>query len=201
MARALADAKCRLCRREGTKLYLKGTKCEGDKCTLNKRPHAPGQHGNSRKSVSEYGKQLREKQKAKRIYGILEKQFGNYVNNALSSEGVTGDVLMQLLESRLDNMVYRAGFAVSRGQARQLIRQGMFLLNDKAVNIPSQLLKVGDVIKPVSFDKIHLREGFVMPAWIEADVKEKRVKFSKLPASEDLQERIDMPLIVEFYSR
>lgn len=201
MARILVDAKCRLCRREGMKLYLKGPKCEGDKCTLTKRNHAPGQHGTSRKGTSEYGRQLREKQKAKRIYGIMEKQFKNYVNSALKTKGITGDILMQRLESRLDNMVYRSGFAVSRGQARQLIRQGMFLVNDKAVNIPSQTLKVGDVIKPVSFDKIHLREGFVMPEWIEANVKEKQVKFNRLPTQEDILERIDMPLIVEFYSR
>ena len=193
--------KCRMRRREGTKLYLKGTKCEGDKCTLTKRNHAPGQHGTSRKTLSEYGRQLREKQKAKRIYGIMEAQFKNYVISSLRSEGVTGEILMQKLESRLDNMVYRSGFAVSRGQARQLIRQGMFLVNDNSVNIPSQTLKPGDVIKPVSFDKIHLREAFVMPEWLEANVKEKLVKFGKLPTQEDIHERVDLPLIIEFYSR
>ena len=183
------------------KLYLKGPKCESEKCILNKRAYAPGQHGNSRKSVSEYGKQLREKQKAKRIYGILEKQFKNYVNSALKTKGVTGDILLQKLEGRLDNIVYRSGFAVSRPQARQLIRQGVFLVNGKQVNIPSQALKVGDVVKPVSFDKIHLREGFVLPEWLDANVKEKLVKVGKLPTQEDVVERIDLPLIVEFYSR
>jgi small subunit ribosomal protein S4 len=158
MARLLAGPKCRLCRREGMKLYLKGPKCEGDKCTLTKRSQAPGQHGTSRRSVSEYGRQLREKQKAKRIYGILEKQFKNYVNEALKTKGITGEILIQELESRLDNLVYRSGFAVSRGQARQLIRQGMFMINEKPVNIPSHKVKVGDAIKPISFDKIHLRE-------------------------------------------
>jgi small subunit ribosomal protein S4 len=200
MAR-IADAKCRMCRREGMKLYLKGPKCESEKCTLNKRAFAPGQHGNSRKNVSEYGKQLREKQKAKRIYGILEKQFKNYVNKALNTKGVTGDILLQKLEGRLDNIVYRSGFAVSRPQARQLIRQGMFLVNEKPVDVPSLALKVGDVVKPVSFEKIHLREGFVLPEWLDANVKEKLVKFGKLPSQEDVLERIDLPLIVEFYSR
>jgi small subunit ribosomal protein S4 len=201
MARLLAGPKCRMCRREGMKLYLKGPKCEGDKCTLNHRTQAPGQHGTSRRSISEYGRQLREKQKAKRIYGLLEKQFKNYVNKALKTKGVTGDILIQELESRLDNMVYRSGFAVSRGQARQLIRQGMFLVNEKQVNIPSQKIRIGDVIKPISFEKIHLREGFVLPEWIEANVKDKLVKFSRLPTQEDMQERVDIPLIVEYYSR
>lgn len=200
MART-AGPKCRLCRREGIKLYLKGPKCESEKCTITKRPHAPGQHGSSRKSVSEYGKQLREKQKAKRIFGILEKQFGDYVKEAMKSKGVTGDVLLQKLESRMDNLVYRSGFAVSRPQARQLIRQGMFQVNDHIVNIPSATLKIGDVIKPVSFDKIHLREGFALPEWLSANVKEKFVKIARLPIQEDTQERIDIPLIIEFYSR
>ncbi len=190
-----------MCRREGMKLYLKGTKCEGDKCTLNKRNQAPGQHGTSRRSLSNYGKQLREKQKAKRIYGILEKQFSNYVGKALKTKGVTGEVLLHNLETRFDNVVYRSGFAVSRGQARQFIRNGLFLVNDKKVDIPSQQLKVGDIIKPVSFEKIQLREGFVLPEWLEANVKEKYVKFSRLPNQDDVQERIDIPLIVEYYSR
>ncbi|KKS15873.1 MAG: 30S ribosomal protein S4 [candidate division WWE3 bacterium GW2011_GWC1_41_7] len=194
--------KCRLCRREGTKLYLKGTKCEGEKCTLNKRFQAPGQHGNPRrKRVSEYGVQLREKQKAKRIYGILEKQFKNYVDSSLKSKGVSGEVLMQNLESRLDNMVYRSGFAVSRAQARQLIRSGFFMVNGKVVDIPSLKLKVGDIIKPVSFEKIHLREGFILPEWLEANIKERQVKYSRMPALEDLQSDINIQLIIEYYSR
>ncbi len=200
MART-AGPKCRLCRREGMKLNLKGPRCESEKCGLTKHSNAPGQHGTSRRALSEYGKQLREKQKAKRVYGILEKQFKNYVQNSLKAKGITGNVLLQKLESRFDNMVYRSGFALSRAQARQLIRQGMFEINGKKVNIPSQALEIDDVIKPLNFDKIHLREGFVLPEWIEANVKEKYVKFSKLPTQEDIQERIDIPLIIEFYSR
>lgn len=200
MAR-LTGPKCKLCRREGTKLYLKGTKCEGEKCTLSKRPQAPGPHGTRRKNPSEYGKQLREKQKAKRIYGLLEKQFKNYVNKSLATKGITGEVLMQNLETRLDNMVYRSGFAVSRSQARQFVRNGLVEVNGKKINIPSQQLRVGDVIKPVSFDKIHLREGFVLPEWLEANVKDKYVKVSNLPTLEDLGESVDTSLIIEYYSR
>lgn len=193
--------KCKLCRREGTKLYLKGAKCESDKCILNKRPQAPGQHGTSRRGPSEYGKQLREKQKAKRLYGVLEKQFRKYVNAALRTKGISGHILMQELESRLDNIVYRSGFSVSRNQARKLIRQGMFLVNDKKVDIPSQQLSVGDIVKPVSFEKIHLREGFLLPEWLEANVKEKYVKIARLPVEDDIQEKIETSSIIEFYSR
>jgi small subunit ribosomal protein S4 len=200
MART-AGPKCRLCRREGTKLYLKGVKCESDKCTIIKRQQAPGQHGNSRRGLSEYGKQLREKQKAKRLYGILERQFRIYVEKALKTKGVTGDALIQNLESRLDNLVYRSGFAVSRNQARQLIRYGYFEVNGKAVNIPSMQLKINDIIKPISFDKIHLREGFVLPDWLEANIKDKFVKVSRMPNKDDYQEKADISSIIEFYSR
>jgi small subunit ribosomal protein S4 len=193
--------KCRLCRREGTKLYLKGSKCEGDKCVLTKRQQAPGQHGTSRRRLSEYGNQLREKQKAKRTYGVLEKQFQRYIDSALKAKGVTGEVLMQKLETRFDNMVYRSGFAVSRAQARQFIRSGLFMINGKVVDIPSKQLKVGDIIKPVSFEKIHLREGFVMPEWLEANVKERQVKVSKVPTLEDVSHDINVQLIIEYYSR
>ena len=195
------DAKCRLCRREGVKLNLKGKKCESEKCPFEKRPQAPGQHGLSRKPLSEYGRQLREKQKAKRIYGILERQFRNYVREALKTKGVSGTILIQKLESRLDNLVYRSGFAVSRAQARQNIRRGLFSVNDKAVTIPSMQIKAGDIIKPVAFEKIHLREGFVMPDWLEANLKEKSVKYVRFPAEDDLQERVDIQSIIEFYSR
>jgi small subunit ribosomal protein S4 len=193
--------KCRLCRREGVKLYLKGSRCDSDKCALTKRPQAPGQHGTSRKQLSDYGKQLREKQKAKRIYGVLEKQFRIYVDEALKTKGVSGNVLMQKLESRLDNLVYRSGFAVSRTQARQFIRNGYFTINGRAVRTPSQLLKAGDVLKPISFEKIHLREGFVLPDWLKANVKEKLVKIERLPTEEDFQEAFNPQLIIEFYSR
>lgn len=195
------DAKCRLCRREGVKLYLKGTRCDSEKCPITKKRQAPGQHGLSRRRLSEYGIQLREKQKAKRTYGLLERQFKNYVAKALASKGVTGEALVKELESRFDNMVYRCGFAVSRAQARQLIRAGVFNINDKVVTKPSLQLKVGDVIKPVDFSKVHLREGFVLPEWLEANVKEKLVKFLKLPSTEDSAEGINIQLIIEYYSR
>jgi small subunit ribosomal protein S4 len=193
--------KCRLCRREGVKLYLKGVRCESDKCSVAKRQQAPGQHGTSRRRLSEYGTQLREKQKAKRVYGVLEKQFKKYVNEALKTKGVTGEVLMQKLEARLDNMVYKSGFAVSRNQARQLIRSGFFEVNGKVQTIPSMRTKVGDIIKPVDFDRIHLREGFVMPEWLEANVKERFVKVSMLPSLENLGDNLNVQLIIEYYSR
>jgi small subunit ribosomal protein S4 len=200
MARYI-DAKCRLCRREGVKLYLKGKRCESEKCPLATNVQAPGQHGLSRKPLSEYGRQLREKQKAKRLYGVLERQFRNYVREALKTKGVSGNILIQKLESRLDNMVYRGGFAVSRAQARQNVRRGLFSLNDHKATIPSMQIKVGDIIKPTAFEKIHLREAFVMPEWLEANLKEKSLKYVRLPAEEDLQERIDVQSIIEFYSR
>lgn len=200
MAR-MTGPKCRLCRREGVKLYLKGTRCETEKCALNRKAQAPGQHGTGRRSLSEYGKQMREKQKAKRIYGILEKQFEKYVKEALKTRGVTGDILIQKLEGRLDNLVFRSGFAMSRAQARQYTRRGLFMVNDKPVKTPSQQLKSGDIIKPVSFEKIHLKEGFVLPEWLEANIKEKCVRLAKLPTSQDYQERVDIQSIIEFYSR
>jgi small subunit ribosomal protein S4 len=200
MARYIGP-KCRLCRREGVKLYLKGKKCESEKCPLNDKVQAPGQHGLSRKALSEYGRQLREKQKAKRLYGIMERQFGNYISEALRAKGVSGDILMQRLESRLDNLVYRSGFAVSRAQARQNIRRGLFLVNDKNINVPSAQIKIGDIIKPVSFEKISLREGFIMPDWLEVNLKEKCVKYTRFPTKDDLQEKVDVQSIIEFYSR
>ncbi len=196
--------KCRLCRREGVKLYLKGSRCESEKCAMNRKAYAPGQHGNSRRqrrSATGYGSQLREKQKLKRIYGVLEHQFRRYVDNALATKGVSGQILMQTLETRLDNMVYKSGFAVSRAQARQFIRSGFFTVNGKQVTIPSYQVAVGDIIKPVSFDKIHLREGFVLPEWLSANVKERYVKFDKMPLLDDLAENINVQLIIEYYSR
>lgn len=194
--------KCRLCRREGVKLYLKGARCESEKCAMNRRPYAPGQHGNRRRSrPSSYGTQFREKQKAKRIYGILEKQFKKYVDEALSRKGVTGEALMQILESRLDNMVYRSGFATSRAQARQFVRSGFFEVNGKEATIPSMQLKAGDIIKPVSFEKIHLRQGFVLPEWLKANVKDKFVQIERYPELDELSSDVNVQLIVEFYSR
>lgn len=193
--------KCRLCRREGAKLYLKGARCESEKCAITKRNYAPGQHGNSRTRLSEFGIQLREKQKVKRIYGILERQFGKYIGVALNTKGVSGEILMQSLETRLDNVVYRSGFAVSRAQARQNIRSGFFTVNGKKVNKPSYAIGVGDVIKPISFEKIQLREGFILPDWLEANVKEKFVKFTRVPALDEISENINVQLIIEYYSR
>ena len=189
--------KHKLARREGVNVLDKSSASLARRLNI-----PPGQHARKRKRrLSEFGVQLREKQKAKRIYGILEKQFKNYVNKALSSKGVSGEILMQLLESRLDNMVYRSGFAVSRAQARQFIRRGLFNVNDREVNIPSRTLKIGDVIKPISFEKIHLREGIVLPEWLEANIKERYVKYSRLPMPEDTQEKVDVQAIIEFYSR
>lgn len=200
MARNIGP-KCRLCRREGTKLYLKGSRCETEKCGLTKRMTPPGQHGKGRKKLSTYGKQLREKQKMKRLYGVLEKQFRTYVDKALNAEGVTGELLIQGLETRLDNMVYRSGFAVSRAQARQFIRNGLFTVSGKEVMSPSFSVKLGDVIKPISFDKIHLREGFMLPEWLEANVKDKYVKLAKMPTADDVNENVNVQLIIEYYSR
>ncbi len=184
------------------KLNLKGPRCDSDKCALVRKPQAPGQHGTPRRGrISEYGVQLREKQKAKRVYGILERQFRKYVNEALKSKGVSSEILMQKLETRFDNLVYRSGFAVSRSQARQFIRSGFFMVNDKVETIPSRQLKVGDIIKPVSFEKIRLREGFILPDWLEANVKEKYVKFALMPTLDDFSEGVDVQLIIEFYSR
>ena len=193
--------KCRLCRREGTKLYLKGSRCDSEKCAMTKRPYAPGQHGNLRKRRSDYSFQFRQKQKAKRVYGVLERQFRRYVNKALKASGIASEVLMQQLESRFDNLVYRSGFAVSRAQARQFIGGGLFLISGKENTIPSTQLKVGDIIKPVDFGKIHLREGFILPDWLKANVKEKYVVFSKMPLLEELTTDVDAQVIIEFYSR
>jgi len=202
MARYIGP-KCRLCRREGEKLYLKGARCESEKCAMTKKRQSPGMHGNSRSRsrISPYGLQFREKQKAKRIYGLLEKQFGSYVKVAMKSKGVTGQQLMQRLEARFDNMVYRSGFAVSRGQARQLIRIGKFMVNDKVSSFPSMELKPGDIIKPVEFGRLQLREGFLLPDWLSANIKDKFVKFERLPGTDDLVENINLQLIVEFYTR
>jgi len=193
--------KCRLCRREGTKLYLKGSRCETDKCGFTKKAQAPGQHGTSRRSPSEYAKQLREKQKAKRVYGLLERQFKNYVNASINTKGVTAEILYQKLESRLDNLVYRSGFATSRAQARQFVRRGLFEVNNRVVTAPSQLLKIGDIIKPVDFGKIQPKEGFVLPEWLGVNVKERSVKYTELPRLDALQEKFNLQAIIESYSR
>jgi small subunit ribosomal protein S4 len=168
---------------------------------MNTKAYAPGKQGTRRRRQSDYGKQLREKQKVKRIYGLLEKQFRRYVDDSLSKKGVSGEMLMHHLETRLDNMVYRSGFAVSRAQARQFVRSGYFMINEKVVTIPSYQIKVGDVIRPVNFEKLHLREGFILPEWLEANVKERYVRFTRLPDADEVSENINVQLIIEFYSR
>ena len=200
MAR-ITGPKCRLCRREGTKLYLKGDRCETEKCALTRRQTKPGQHGAKRSSTTQYGTQLREKQKLKRIYGVLEKQFGLYVSKAFKSKGIASENLVQLLESRLDNVVYRCGFATSRAEARQLIRRGIFKLNNNIANVPSILVRAGDTLTPIAFEKLHLKQGYTIPEWLVANVKEKYVKIDRLPSGDELKQPVNTQLIVEYYSR
>ncbi|HHX17325.1 MAG TPA: 30S ribosomal protein S4 [Clostridium sp.] len=203
------DASCRLCRREGEKLYLKGERCTTNKCAISRRPYAPGQHGQGRKKLSEYGLQLREKQKARRYYGVLESQFRKYFNMAVKKEGITGENLLQILELRLDNVVYRMGLGVSRKEARQLVRHGHFAVNGRKVNIPSYLVKVGDVIsvreKSRSSSKIkdnaELAASKPATQWIEYDADNLTGKVVALPSREDIDLPIKESLIVELYSK
>lgn len=200
---------CRLCRREGTKLFLKGERCMTGKCALDRRSTAPGQHGAANKKVKEYGMQMREKQKAKRYYGVLEKQFKNYFNEADRKEGITGENLLKLLECRLDNVVYRMGMAESRKEARQLVLHAHFLLNGKKVNIPSMLIKVGDVITVNASSKNspkfkELIEGIdnkLCPKWLEVDKENITAKVIALPSREDIDFPFEEQLIVELYSK
>ncbi len=202
-------AVCRLCRREGQKLFLKGDRCYTNKCAIEKRSYAPGQHGQGRKKMSEYGVQLREKQKARRYYGVLESQFAKYFEMANKKAGVTGENLLQILESRLDNVVYRLGFAVSRPEARQLVRHGHYTVNGKKVNIPSYLVKAGDVIaiaeKSLSMPKIKAvlesTDGKVIPEWLSLDVDKKSAKVVTLAERKDIDLEIEETLIVELYSK
>jgi len=203
------DASCRLCRREGEKLYLKGERCTTNKCSISRRAYAPGQHGQNRKKLSEYGIQLREKQKARRYYGILESQFRKYFDMAVKKKGVTGENLLQILELRLDNVVYRMGLALSRPEARQLVRHGHFTVNGKKVNIPSYLVKLGDVVavtdksknSPKIKDNKELAAGKPSPKWLEYDVEEMTGKIVALPLREDIDLPIKESLIVELYSK
>ncbi|MGI6668526.1 MAG: 30S ribosomal protein S4 [Acetivibrionales bacterium] len=203
------DASCRLCRREGEKLFLKGERCYTNKCSVVRRAYAPGQHGQQRKKMSEYGLQLREKQKARRFYGILEKQFRGYFEMAVKKKGVTGENLLQILESRLDNVVYRLGLATSRPEARQLVRHGHFTVNGKKVDIPSLLLKPGDILgvreKFRNSDKlksiIDIAGGKVIPKWLEFDAENLTGKVVTLPEREDIDLPIKEHLIVELYSK
>ena len=203
------DAKCRQCRREGGKLFLKGEKCFSDKCPVEKRAYAPGQHGQRRGRTSEYGTQLREKQKVRRIYGVLEGQFRRYYHEADRSRGVTGETLLQLLERRLDNIVYRIGFGASRAEARQIVRHNHVLVNGRKVNIPSYLVRAGDVVEVAEKAKSQLRikasadatESRGYPEWVEVDAKALRGTIKALPVRSDLPAEINESLIVELYSK
>ncbi len=209
MARYTGES-CRICRREGEKLFLKGSRCYTDKCALTRRAYAPGQHGQKRKKQSEYGVQLREKQKAKSFYGVLESQFRKYFEEAARSKEVTGTRLLQILESRLDNVVYRLGLATSRSQARQLVRHGHFEVNGVKVNIPSYLTKVGDVIKvressansEIFKQIVEANEnGRPVPTWLESDLANKTGKIVALPTREEIDLPVQEHLIVELYSK
>lgn len=209
MARNL-DPKCRQCRREGEKLFLKGEKCFTDKCAIEKRNYPPGQHGQRRASrLSDYGVQLREKQKLRRIYGILEKQFRGYYAEADRRKGITGENLLQLLESRLDNVVYKIGLGASRTESRQIVKHNAILVNGKRVNIPSYQVTPGDEVSVVESSKNQLRikgalqaaeeRGF--PEWLEVDVKAYKGVFKNKPQRDDLPSTINESLVVELYSK
>ncbi|MEO1766369.1 30S ribosomal protein S4 [Thiobacter aerophilum] len=204
------DPKCRQCRREGEKLFLKGEKCFTDKCAIERRSYAPGQHGQrSGARLSDYGKQLREKQKMRRVYGVLERQFRGYYFEADRRKGITGENLLQLLESRLDNVVYRMGFGASRAEARQVVRHNGILVNGKRVNIPSYLVRPGDVIEVADRAKNQLRikaaveaaEGRGFPEWVSVDTKALKGTFKSLPARSDLPATINEHLVIELYSK
>ncbi len=209
MARNL-DPKCRQCRREGEKLFLKGEKCFTDKCAIERRSYAPGQHGQkSGARLSDYGKQLREKQKTRRMYGVLEGQFRRVYFAASQSKGVTGERLLQMLETRLDNVAYRMGFGASRTEARQVVRHNGVLVNGRRVNIPSYQVRAGDVIEVAQRAKDHLRikaaveaaESRGFPDWIEVDAKALKGTFKSLPARAELPSSINESLIIELYSK
>ncbi len=204
------DAVCRLCRREGMKLFLKGAKCFTDKCPVEKRNFAPGQHGKDRKAkIVGYGLQLREKQKAKRIYFVGENQFRNYYEEATRAKGVTGEVLLQQLERRLDNIVFRLGFGASRRQARQFVRHGHIQVNGRKVNIPSYQVKAGDEIavressrkQPAIQQAVEFSSHQPVPAWLEVDRENLKGRVLSLPKREDINLPVNEQLIVELYSK
>lgn len=200
---------CRLCRREGVKLYLKGDRCYTDKCGVTRRTYAPGQHGQGRKKVSEYGIQLREKQKLRRIYGMMESQFARYFDIADRKKGITGENLLTLLEQRLDNVVYRLGFAVSRAQARQLVRHGHFSVDGKKVSIPSYIVGAGSIImvrdksrEMPLFKELAAAGGVhATPAWMEVDLTNLTGKVVSLPTRDQIDIEVQEHMIVELYSR
>jgi len=208
------DAVCRLCRREGEKLYLKGQRCHGPKCAVERKPYAPGrsggdQFGSRPRKPSDYALQLREKQKCRRIYGVLEKQFRTYVRRAMRKKGVTGELLLQYLERRLDNVVYRAGMAASRAEARQLVRHRHFAINSRVVDVPSYDVRVGDLVqvrpdsrKQVPFvAALNAAGGRTMPAWLNVDWDQFQVRVEADPTRTDIDTRVNEQVIVEFYAR
>ncbi len=202
---------CRLCRREGVRLYLKGERCYSDRCAIEKRPYPPGERAQTRRRrrISDYGIQLREKQKLRRIYGILERQFRRYFAEAARSSGVTGDVLLQLLERRLDNTVYRLGFASSRPQAREFVTQGHFTVNGRPVNVPSRQVAPGDVIAvaepsrsvPAIVGSVAKAGGRRLPAWLQIEGDAMRGTVIALPARDEIDTQVQEELVVEYYSR
>jgi small subunit ribosomal protein S4 len=203
------DSKCRQCRREGGKLFLKGEKCFSEKCPVDKRAYAPGQHGQSKGRLSDYGSQLREKQKLRRIYGILERQFENYYKEAARHKGSTGEDLLKLLERRLDNVVFRMGFGVSRSEARQLVRHKAVQVNGRRVNIPSYQVRPNDVIEIASGAKEQLRikasleaaEQRGIPEWLDVDSKAMKGTFKNAPERSELPAEINESLVVALYSK
>ena len=203
------DEQCRICRREGQKLFLKGSRCYTDKCSISRRNYAPGQHGQKRAKLSEYGTQLREKQKTKSYYGVGEKQFRRYFQMASNKKGITGENLLQILESRLDNVVYRLGFGASRAQARQLVNHGQFEVNGRKVNIPSYLVKAGDIINVRESKKdnvaikanIEANSARPIPAWLELNNETLSGKVVRLASREDVDIPVEEHLIVELYSK
>ena len=202
------DAKCRLCRREGMKLFLKGARCFTDKCAIERRNYPPGQHGLNRGKLTQFGIQLREKQKAKRIYGVVESQFRGYFHDAEREKGVTGENLLRLLELRLDNVVHRLGFAASRRESRQMVAHGHFQVNGRKVSVPSFLVAVGDVVQLRATSKLVARvddnlnagRGQV-PQWLTLDPNDKKGTVRSLPLREDIQIPVSEQLIVELYSK
>ena len=203
------DAVCRQCRREGQKLFLKGDRCYTDPCAMNKRAFAPGQHGQGRTKTSDYGQQLREKQKAKRFYGVLESQFRGYFEQAERRPGQTGENLLSILESRLDNVVYRLGFAMSRAEARQMVSHGHFTVNGRKVNIPSYQVKPGMIValkeSSRSLEKfkanVEANSFRPVPKWLEYDANNMMAKVTAVPARDDIDIPIEEHLIVELYSK
>ena len=203
------DPKCRQCRREGEKLFLKGEKCFTDKCAIERRSYAPGQHGQRNTRLSDYGVQLREKQKVRRIYGILERQFRKGYKEAERKKGITGENLLQLLESRLDTVSFRMGFGASRSEARQIVRHNGILVNGRRVNIPSYQVRVGDVVEVAEGAKAQLRikasveaaEGRGFPEWIDVDAKAMKGTYRAKPQRSELPSTINESLVVELYSK